>query len=290
LLKILRLEIIVDSGSSKADWLVTKNFSFITKIRTIGFNPFFHSADFISTEIKKQFLNLINPNEINKIIYYGAGCSSDERNLLISNGISQFFTNAEIEIYHDILAAARATCMNDPGIACILGTGSNSCLYNGVEIIDNLPSLGYLLGDEGSGSSFGKILIKKLFYRELSEELLYKFNLKYGFSKEDILDRLYNHPHVNVFLAKFSEFFSENKENKQVEEMVKECFREFFKCHVTKYKGYKDIPVHFVGSIGFIFSNILIEVAGEFQVKLGKVIRTPIEYLVEYHQHQIAIK
>ena len=288
--KIFEVEIIVDSGSSKADWLVTNNFSFVTKIRTMGFNPFFHSAEFITTEINKQFSNLLNPTDISKVIFYGAGCSSEARNRIISNGIAGHFTNAKIEVFHDILAAARATCMHEPGIACILGTGSNSCLYNGTEITDNLPSLGYLLGDEGSGSSFGKILIKKVFYRELSQELLKKFNEKYGFSKEDILDHLYNQPHVNVFLAKFSEFFSENKGNPQIDAMVKECFREFFSYHVTKYEGYQKIPVHFVGSIGFIFRDILLEVAEEFKVQLGKTIRTPIESLVEFHQQKFTLK
>ena len=284
------MEIIIDSGSSKADWLVTSQFTAVSKVRTMGFNPFFHAADFITQEIQKSFSNVLNPDEISSIIYYGAGCSSDSRNQIISNGISGFFKKAKIEVYHDILAAARATCFNNSGIACILGTGSNSCLYNGTEIIDNLPSLGFMLGDEGSGSSFGKSLIKKLFYRELPEDLLKKFNAKYNYSKEDILDKLYNQPNVNVFLAKFAEFFTENSQHPVIREMVKNCFNDFFSCHVVKYQNYKELEIHFVGSIGFLFRDILEEVSAGFDVKLGLTIRTPIDNLLEYHIRQFVDK
>ena len=284
------MEIIVDSGSSKADWLITQQFSAVSKVRTMGFNPFFHSADFITQEIHKTFSNLLNPDEIITLIYYGAGCSSVARNQVIIDGISGFFKNAKVEVFHDILAAARATCFNKPGIACILGTGSNSCLYNGTEIIDNLPSLGFMLGDEGSGSHFGKSLIRKLFYRELPDDLLQKFKVKYNYSKENILDKLYNQPNVNVFLAKFAEFFSENSEHPAIKDMVRNCFNDFFRCHVVKYKNYKEVEIHFVGSIGFLFRDILEEVSADFNVKLGLTIRTPIENLLEYHSRQFVVK
>jgi len=275
--------IIADSGSTKADWRIIKNKEIVSTIKTIGFNPFFHSEEFIINELRKNFNNQIQTEEVEKIFFYGAGCSSIERNQIILNALSAFFTNSTNKVYHDILASARATCGNKPGIACILGTGSNSCEYDGLNIIDNLPSLGFMLGDEGSGSNFGKILIKKLFYRELSEDLENKFNLKYGYTKEDILNSLYNKPHVNIFLSKLSEFYSENQENLIIKSMVKSSFTDFFSSHILKYKNHKQYPIHFVGSIGFVFKDILEEVANDFGLKLGLIIKNPVELLVKFH-------
>ena len=279
--------IIADSGSSKSDWLVVENNEIIATIKTIGFNPFFHSEQSILAELRKSFGNQIEIDKIERIYFYGAGCSSKERNQVILNALSTFFVNSKNEVFHDILAAARATCGNEPGIACVLGTGSNSCEYDGKDIIDNLPSLGFMLGDEGSGSYLGKLLIKKLFYRELTEDLEEKFNLKYGYSKEDILDGLYNQPHVNVFLSKLSKFYSENSEHQLIRAMIKKAFTDFFESHVVKYKHHKSYPINFVGSVGFVFKDILDEVAKDFDLKLGNVIKNPVEALVRYHSDTV---
>jgi glucosamine kinase len=275
--------IIADSGSTKADWKLISNNKVVKTIRTMGFNPFFHTEKIIVDELTKCFQNELDVNDVSKVHFYGAGCSSEDRNQIIQTALTSFFPNSKNEVYHDILASARATCGNNPGIACILGTGSNSCAYDGIDITDNLPSLGFMLGDEGSGSSFGKLLIRKIFYRELSEDLLELFNSKYKLSKEDILDSLYNKPHVNVFLAKFSEFYSENQNHPQVKKMVKTVFTEFFECHIVKYKNHDTYPIHFVGSIGFIFRPILEEVAKDFKVNLGVTIKNPIDSLVNFH-------
>lgn len=275
--------IIADSGSTKADWKVIKDKKTLKTISTMGLNPFFHTKEVIIDALKNGFENQINSDEVAKIYFYGAGCSSDERNSFMEKSIGAYFKNARVEVQHDILAAARATCGNSPGIACILGTGSNSCAYDGIKITDNLPSLGFMLGDEGSGCYLGKMLIKKLFYRELPKDLLDKFNSKYHLSKEDILDALYNKLHVNVFLAKFSQFYSENSDHPLIQQMVKSAFTDFYACHIVKYKDYEKNPVHFVGSIGFIFRNILEDVAKEFKTTLGKTIKQPIDSLVEFH-------
>lgn len=275
--------IIADSGSTKADWKIIQDNKVVKTISTMGLNPFFHTKEVIFDALKNGFENQVKPEEILKVFFYGAGCSSVERNSFMEKSIGMYFKNARVEVEHDILAAARATCGTAPGIACILGTGSNSCAYDGVKITDNLPSLGFMLGDEGSGSYLGKMLIKKLFYRELPKDLLDKFNHKYHLSKEDILDALYNKHHVNVFLAKFSQFYSENKEHTVIQQMVKTAFSDFFSCHIVKYKDYDKHPVHFVGSIGFIFRNLLEEVAKDFNTTVGKTIKQPIDDLVDYH-------
>lgn len=279
--------IIADSGSTKSDWRVVKNNEIITTVKTIGFNPFFHSEESILSELTKSFGNQVEIEKIERVYFYGAGCSSQERNQVILNALSAFFVNSKNEVFHDILAAARATCGNEPGIACVLGTGSNSCEYDGNDIIDNLPSLGFMLGDEGSGSYLGKLLIKKLFYRELTDDLEKRFNLKYGDSKEHILDALYNQPHVNVFLSKLSQFYSENIDHPLIKSMIKKVFTDFFESHVVKYKHHKDYPINFVGSVGFVFKDILEEVAKDFNLTLGVVIKNPVEALVKFHSQKI---
>lgn len=275
--------IIADSGSTKADWKVIKDKKILYTVSTMGLNPFFHSKETIVDALKNGFENQVKIDDVSNVYFYGAGCSSEERNKFMTSSISTFFKNATVEIQHDILAATRATCGNSPGIACILGTGSNSCSYDGTKITDNLPSLGFMLGDEGSGSYLGKILIRKLFYRELPADLLEKFNTKYNLSKEDILDALYNKPNVNVFLAKFSQFYSENQEHPLIQKMVKSAFTDFYSCHIVKYKDYDKHPIHFVGSISFIFRTILEEVGKEFNTTLGKTIKKPIDFLVDFH-------
>ncbi len=277
--------IIADSGSTKADWKVVKNGKILQTISTMGLNPFFHGKEVIFDALKNGFENNVNPIEVKQIYFYGAGCSNPDRNSFMQHSINCYFKNAEIEVEHDILAAARATCGTTPGIACILGTGSNSCLYDGTKIIDNLPSLGFMLGDEGSGSYLGKMLIKKFFYRELPQDLLDAFNKKYNLTKEDILDALYNKHHVNVFLAKFSRFYAENNTHPLVREMIKNAFTDFYSSLIVKYDGYKNVPIHFVGSISFIFRDILEEVSKDFGTTLGRTIKQPIEELVNFHLH-----
>lgn len=278
--------VIADSGSTKADWQIINNKTIVGSVNTMGLNPFYHDELVVAEVIKEGFTGMVVPKNVSEIYFYGAGCSSEERCSIIRNGIKKYFNKAKIFVEHDVLAAARATCGNEPGIACILGTGSNSCSYDGEKIVDNLPSLGYMLGDEGSGCYLGKMLIKKLFYRELPGDVLSMFNIKYGLSKEQILDSIYNQPGANVFLAKFSKFFSENSHHPFLREMIRHSFVDFFQSMVVKYSNYKEDKIHFVGSISFYFRDLLEDVCREFGTKLGKTIKQPIHDLVEYHIHR----
>jgi glucosamine kinase len=275
--------IIADSGSTKADWQVVMNGIVVHSVNTMGLNPFYHDEQTVFEVLKEGYAGLFNPEDISEVHFYGAGCSSPERCGIIKNGIKRFFSKADVTVEHDVLAAARSTCGNQPGIACILGTGSNSCSYDGIKITDNLPSLGFMLGDEGSGCYLGKMLIRKLFYRELPPDVLSLFNIKYGLTKENILENIYNKPGANVFLAKFSRFFSENSMHPFLRKMVRQAFVDFYESMVVKYSNYQKDKVHFVGSISFYFRDILEDVSKEYGCKLGKTIKQPIHGLVEYH-------
>ncbi|MEM9822292.1 MAG: hypothetical protein AAF985_14510 [Bacteroidota bacterium] len=274
---------IVDSGSTKADWRFVGPEGEQTSISTMGFNPFFHEPTQISSELLSAFPTELALEEVKSVHYYGAGCSDAYRCSIVAEGLKKVFPEANIIVEHDILASARATCGDHPGIACILGTGSNSCAYNGVSISDNVTNLGFLLGDEGSGTHLGKMLIRGYFYRELPEEIKAEFDATYSFSKRDFLNKVYNNESANVYLASFSRFMSNHKDHLYIQHLVSQSFGEFIKRHVRKYKNHNVLPIHFVGSVAYHFSDILEMVLAERNLKMGIVIKKPIDNLVNYH-------
>jgi hypothetical protein len=274
--------IIADSGSTKADWTVVKDDGSNFTVSTMGFNPFYHTSDFITSELNKEFVNLVPCDEIKKVIYYGTGIHDNYRAEIVAIGLRKIMPNAKMHVEHDLLASARATCGDSAGIACIIGTGSNTCLYDGEKVIDNVSNLGFMAGDEGSGSDIGRRLIQAYFYRELPKELKEDFEEKYPEGQTAIKNRLYE-PGANVFLASFTRFLSEHKDHYFVQKLVGGAFASLIDRHICKYKGNTDMPIHFVGSIAYYFQDILrieLHVRG---MKLGKIIRKPIDSLVEYH-------
>jgi glucosamine kinase len=276
--------LIADSGSTSTDWRLVDKKNKITQFETAGFNPFFTDTQYIESEIKKNILPNTEAEKITEIYYYGAGCSSEERNSVVRNALINCFNNTQtIEVHHDLLAAARAICGNTEGIAAILGTGSNSCYYDGKEIIENVTSLGYILGDEGSGGHIGKSLLKAFVYGELpdsvSQNLISRFNL----TKEGILENVYKKPLPNKYLASFSKFVFQNLKEEYLQKLVADCFSEFFDRHILKYSKHKSVSFGCVGSVGYYYSNILKKVADDKGVRVGKIIETPIASLVLYH-------
>ncbi len=274
--------IIADSGSTKADWTIVKDDGSNFTVSTMGFNPFYHTSEFITSELNKEFVNLVPCSEIKKVIYYGTGIHDNYRAEIVANGLRKIMPNAIMSVEHDLLASARATCGDTAGIACIIGTGSNTCLYDGEKVTDNVSNLGFMAGDEGSGSDIGRRLIQAYFYRELPKELKEDFEEKYPEGQTAIKNRLYE-PGANVFLASFTRFLSEHKDHYFVQKLVGAAFSALIERHICKYKGNTDMPIHFVGSIAYYFQDILrieLHVRG---MKLGKIIRKPIDSLVEYH-------
>jgi glucosamine kinase len=282
--------IVCDSGSTKADWAIIKNDGSREIISTIGFNPFYQDSMFIANELRKEFVHKVEVKDVERVYYYGTGIHDKHRANIVKIGLQEIMPNAGITVEHDLLASARATCKDQPGIACIIGTGSNTCLYDGKRIIDNVNNLGFLAGDEGSGAYIGKKLIQSYFYRELPQDLAVSFEKKYPEGTTAIKDKIYG-DNPNVYLASFTRFLSEHKDHFYVQKLLYFSFEELINRHVRKYAGHNEIPIHFVGSIAFYFEEILKICLIEKGMTLGVVIKKPIESLVDFHiKHNMLVE
>lgn len=275
--------LIADGGSTKTDWRLIVDGREYKQVQTTGFNPYILGTEQIEEILWKELQPFIDNQRIASIFYYGAGCSTPVKNMIVETALQNVFPNAKIEVSHDLLAAAHALCGNTEGIAAILGTGSNSCYYDGTKISETIFSLGYFFGDEGSGAYLGTQLLKAFLHDELPDDL--KENLKnfYNGSLESILDAVYNKPAPNKFLASFSRFIGENRNHPFIRQMITDAFRKFFKYQVCCFSRHKEAPVHFVGSVAFHYRDILTEVGKEFGITTGKFIQAPIDGLIEYH-------
>ena len=274
---------IAESGSTKCDWMLVDGKNNQSFCSTMGFNPYFHSSDLIETELKKVEKIAAIASNIKGVYFYGAGCSSEELNATVIAGLEKVFVNAKIIVDHDLLACAYATYSGKPQISCIIGTGSNSCYFDGEQVSEVVPALGYILGDEGSGSFFGKQLIANFLYHRLPKEIEQDFIAVYNLSKDDLIEHVYMMPNANVFIACFMPFIAKHKENPYFKDMVREGFKKFIDVHVTCYNNYKEVEVNFVGSISQIFEQELREAADFYNVTIGSLIRRPAEALVAYH-------
>ena len=279
------LTLIADSGSTKTDWVLIDRTNILSNLKTIGFNPYFQTKDQISLELKEHLKPYLNDHisKIEHIFYYGAGCSNEANCKIVLDGIHNVLDLKNININHDLLAAARALCGRKPGIASILGTGSNSCLYDGTNVIENVPSVGYLFGDHGSGANIGMRFIQAYFDDELPQKIKDAFE-KHGYHREEILNNVYKKPMPSRYLASINKFVSENIKDVYVRKLVKSCFENFFNSQISKYPNSREYTVNSVGSVGFYYKDILAEVSNEKGYKLGKVIKSPMDGLVEYHQ------
>lgn len=272
---------IIDSGSTKADWIFTNGRSSNT-LTTAGINPNFVNEEEASRIINEGVVKFIPAKDIQKIYFFGSGCSSVEQKKIISNALTNLFINAQIIVEHDITGAVLATCGNDEGIACIIGTGSNSVYYDGKRIHENNYGLGFILADEGAGTYLGKKIITQFLYQLLPKKLSDAFSEKYKLSRNDVITKVYNNPLANAWLGSFAQFFEIHKEDPWIKSTIKNGFKEFVDLYVKNYSIYKEVPVHFVGSIAFLNSELLNEVAVENNFKIGKIIQKPIEGLTEY--------
>ncbi|MFN8299879.1 MAG: hypothetical protein U0T75_12290 [Chitinophagales bacterium] len=277
--------IIAESGSTKTNWLTEEQ----QLLETMGFNPMFHSTETILAELQKHTGLSALRERVTAVFFYGASCSSADRNLVVEKAVRSFFPSATtITVDHDLKAAAIATYTGVPGIACILGTGSNSCLFDGKEIYEEVPALGYLLGDEGSGAYFGKRLLAAFCYHELPDATMSMLKEQYGLEKEKIFEAVYKKPNANVYLASFAKVLGDSPDRDYMSKLAAEGFTEFFQHHVCCYKNYQQYPVHFVGSIAHFFKAELEQVAAKFGCELGIVDRNPVYRLLGHHVKQQA--
>ncbi len=277
------MKIIADSGSTKTEWVILFPDGKTKTLNSIGLNPYFVTTDIVAKVVKETFSG-IETGSVKEIYFYGAGCSSVERCNIIRTGLSRIFPHTQIETEHDMLGAARALFGNDTGIAIILGTGSNSCIYNGKQVTENIPALGYILGDEGSGAFFGLQLIKDFLNNEMPENISRTFFEKYHFAREDILDAVYKQPFPNRYLAQFTSFCSQNQKNDYIRKLVSGGFDLFFKRHIFPYPDYKNFPLGCIGSVGFYLQDILKTVAGKYDLHVKVIEKSPVDRLVNFHK------
>ncbi|HPT01446.1 MAG TPA: ATPase [Bacteroidales bacterium] len=278
------MKLIADGGSTKTDWRLLNEGREFKQIQTTGFNPYLVSSEQIEDILWKELQPYIDNTAIAEVFYYGAGCSTPLKNMIVERAFEKVFFNADLYIDHDLLGAARASCGTNEGIACILGTGSNSCLYNGSEVTDHIFSLGYFFGDEGSGAYMGKQLLTTYLHNELPPDLGEKFRETYSLTNENILDAVYNKPAPSRFLASFSRFISDHRQHPFIDSLIRNNFRNFYTYQVCCYPRHKEVPVNFVGSVAYHYQDILRETGNEFGIKSGKIIKAPIDGLVEYHR------
>lgn len=274
--------LIADSGSTKTDWVVINDDNTEYSIKTKGINPFFQSEEEIATEIAEKLLPELKVREFQSVFFYGAGCAFDDKIKKVKNAIEQHISSENVIVNSDMLGAAHALCGREEGIACILGTGSNSCEYDGQEIVSNISPLGFILGDEGSGAVIGKIFIGNLLKNQLTPGLKKKFLKEYNITPQEIIQKVYRESFPNRFLATLSPFIKSNIEDKSLRELVLNSFVEFLKKNVMQY-DYADKSVHFVGSVAYHYEEILREAGRTMNVKIGTILKSPMEGLIKYH-------
>jgi len=275
------MRLIVDSGSTKSDWVLLDG-NERTSFETIGLSPYFHSEESVSAAIQGNPDLFATRNEVSEIFFYGSGCSSDEMKSIIRNGVARVFDRAAIHVDHDLMACAVATYEGESAISCILGTGSNSCFFDGETITKVVPSLGYVLGDEGSGAYFGKRFVQALLYGEVPKEISDSIDI----SKDEVLRRVYKEPNANTYLASFMKTVFQFADHPYIQQMISHGFEEFVRIHVCCYDNYENYKVHFIGSIAQLFRDQLDQACQKYNAQLGKVIQKPIDGLVEYHKEK----
>lgn len=273
------MKLIADSGSTKTAWAVAENPMHV--IKTDGINPIFMDSDAIENTLRTQLVPHLSQT-ITEVYFYGAGCANQEKNDVVKQALQAVFGDIKIEIASDLLGAARSLCKHQDGIACILGTGSNSCLYKNGNISWNVPALGFILGDEGSGAVLGKLLMGNLFKHQLPDEVKTDFEQTYGLGMMDVIEKVYRQPLPNRFLASFGPFIAKHIAVPQVYNMVYDALESFIIRNVKQYP-YQELPVNFTGSIAYYFADILHNLASKHHFCIGRIEKDPLQGLVDFH-------
>lgn len=290
MLTFISMILIADSGSTKTDWyFCIQEQGVIEKRETVGFNPIVQSEGFIRSHIEQEFLADLLAEQSHHIFYFGAGCSSPERQKVIYDILKTVFPNAEIQVNHDMMGAIYATCGDEAGFVGILGTGSNAVFYDGKSIVEPKGSLGigYILGDEGSGASIGKILLRDFLYQAMPEEILQHFRENLKLTKDVVLDKVYKQPNANTFLASMVKEVAIFRETDYVQDVLRQVFIDFFLYNIQIYPQHKTHPVHFVGSIAAHFEKELKSVAESMNLQIGKIVQKPIDDMVAYYMRTL---
>ena len=275
-------KLIADSGATKAEWCLLDD-SRKKTIFTQGISPYFLNAEQIHNLLLKELCPKLKKNGIDEVYYYGTGCANPANAKIVKKAIQKTFPGSSVQVTHDLMGAARSLFGNQKGIASILGTGSNSCYFNGKKIVRNSPGLGYVLGDEGSGAYLGKKVLQYYLYEIFDSELKLKFDAKYNTTTVEILESVYKKPLPNRYLAGFAIFLAENRGHFMIENIIEDGLNDFFFNHLQKYKETSSLPVSFVGGIAYGFRDTLKELCQTYNFELGKIIRNPMEGLIDFH-------
>lgn len=275
--------LIADSGATKTDWCLGNHKPDTRVFQTQGINPFHQSAEHINRVLREELLPQLTEDAkaITDVHFYGAGCTP-EKALIVKEMLQALFPDATIDVQSDLLGAARALCGKEKGIACILGTGSNSCEYNGEKIVANVSPLGYILGDEGSGAVLGKRLVGDCLKHQLPAHICQTFLQEIQLTPAQIIDKVYRQPQANRFLASLTPFLSQHREEPEIHTLLISCFSDFLQRNVMQY-NYPSCKVHFTGSIAWYFQEEVKEAAEKLNILTGKFIKSPIHGLIAYH-------
>lgn len=277
------MNLIIDSGSTKMGWILLDGQEVKAHFVTKGFNPNYSDIQTFETLVETQNF-ASQPNKIHSIHYYGTGCGNEQNCQLIKDVFQRHFPQAEITVTHDLMAACHALLGHEKGIACILGTGSNSCVYDGENIIERAVSLGYLVGDEGSGMHIGREVVRAYFYGFMPDDLRQSFENQYHLELKDFIDRLYHGDQPSRYLATYARFAGENQSHPFIRDLVKGCFKTFIEAFVLRFENANMMKVGFVGSVAFHFQNLLRESLASYGLAMGEVMSSPAEGLIQYYQ------
>jgi N-acetylglucosamine kinase-like BadF-type ATPase len=286
--KPISMILIADGGSTKADWIaLDKNNNEVFRVRTLGLNPAVSPKEELTNRIVNMFQLINIKEEVSQIYFYGAGCGTPKASLVLKKVMESIFVNAKVSVAEDMLAAVYAATGTSPAMVCILGTGSNSCYFDGEQMHMKVASLGYILMDEASGNYFGKRLIRDYYYGLMPKYMVQKFENDFRLDVDTIKSNLYQEPNPNMYLATFAKFMFDFKEEKYVRRLMKKGFEKFFKYRILPYELSKETPIYFIGSIAHYFREILDDVAQKHDLQITDVIQRPIDNLIEYHKNYI---
>ena len=281
--KIKNMKLIVDCGSTKADWVILDKDNIVKKTQTDGFNPNYADKEYILSIALNNNFYIAYLQDITEVLFYGSGCGIQHNIDLIKDVFKSIFIHSEIYVYSDMMAACHAVSAHRKSIVCILGTGSNSCLFNGKDIAEKAVSLGYIIGDEGSGSHIGKSIVHDYLYRMMPEDISSKVDEEFDVDVNSFIHNVYHSNKPSQYLASFAKIAIENKNNDYIINICRRCFDEFIDCFIMRYDKCREYEISFVGSIAYYFQDIIKERLEIKNLKMGEVLKSPIEGLVRYY-------
>ena len=277
------IKLIADSGSTKTEWCLLKNDK-KTLFTTMGMSPYFLNFSQVEDTIVKEVTPFLKKNKVDEIYFYGTGCKNPVNKRMFKKIFQKLFPGSKIMVDNDLSGAAKALCGDKKGIACILGTGSNSCYYNGKKIVKNSPGIGFILGDEGSGAYLGKKVIQHYLYNIFDGDLRARFDAKFVTTETEIIESVYKKPLPNRYLASFATFLAENRGHYMIENIIEDGINDFFYTHVISYKESPKLPVHFTGGVAYGFREVVKQLCLNYDLQPGIFLRSPMEGLIKYHR------